>query len=79
MYASDFWQRPAFQHWREMLEHGRQFASPGSMSAAGGEVVVTNVISRMVHRVLVENWEPEKAVEDAHKKVVEIYARHAEG
>jgi hypothetical protein len=49
------------------------------MSAAGGEVIVTNVISRMVHRVLVENWEVEKAVEDAHKKVVEIYARYAEG
>jgi multiple sugar transport system substrate-binding protein len=79
MYASDFWQRPAFQHWRMMLEQGRQFASPGSMSAAGGEVVVTNVISRMMHRVLVENWEAEKAVEDAHKKVVEIYARYAEG
>jgi multiple sugar transport system substrate-binding protein len=79
MYASDFWQRPEFQHWRVMLEQGRQFASPGSMSAAGGEVMVTNVLSRMVHRVLVENWEAEKAVEDAHKKVVEIYARYAEG
>jgi multiple sugar transport system substrate-binding protein len=79
MYASDFWQRPEFQHWRVMLEQGRQFASPGSMSAAGGEVQVTNVISRMVHWVLVENWEAEKAVEEAHKKVVEIYARHAEG
>ena len=30
----------------------------------------------MMHRVLVENWEAEKAVEEAHKKVVEIYARH---
>jgi hypothetical protein len=79
MYASDFWQRPAFQHWRMMLEQGRQFASPGSMSAAGGEVLVTNVISRMIHRVLVENWEPEKSVEDAHKKVAEIYARYSEG
>jgi hypothetical protein len=49
------------------------------MSAAGGEVQVTHVISRMIHQVLVENWEPEKAVEDAHKKVVEIYARYAEG
>ena len=79
MYASDFWQRPEFQHWRVMLEEGRQFASPGSMSAAGGEVLVTNVISRMMHQVLVENWEAEKAVEEAHKKVVEIYARYAEG
>ena len=28
----------------------------------------------MMHHVLVENWEAEKAVEEAHKKVVEIYA-----
>jgi multiple sugar transport system substrate-binding protein len=79
MYASDFWQRSAFKHWRAMLDDGRQFASPGSMSAAGGEVQVTNVLSRMMHRVLVENWEAEKAVEEAHKKVVEIYARYLEG
>jgi hypothetical protein len=29
--------------------------------------------------IVVENWEAEKAVEEAHKKVVEIYARHPEG
>jgi hypothetical protein len=33
----------------------------------------------MMHRVLVENWEAEKAVEEAHKQVVEIYTRHAAG
>jgi multiple sugar transport system substrate-binding protein len=79
MYESDFWKRPVFQHWRAMLERGRQFASPGSQSAAAGEVLATYVIGRMMHRVLVENWEAEKAVEDAHKKVVEIYARYSEG
>jgi multiple sugar transport system substrate-binding protein len=79
MYESDFWKRPVFQHWRVMLDRGRQFASPGSMNAASGEVLATFVIGRMMHRVLVENWEAEKAVEDAHKKVVEIYARYAEG
>jgi hypothetical protein len=79
MYASDFWQRPAFKHWRGMLDEGRQFPSPGSMGPAASEVIVTNVLSRMIHYVLVENWEPEKAVEEAHRKVVEIYARYAEG
>jgi hypothetical protein len=28
---------------------------------------------------VVENWEAEKAVEEAHKKVVDIYARYPEG
>jgi len=78
MYDSDFWKRPVFQHWRVMLERGRQFPSPGKWDAAAGEVVATNVLARMMHRVLIENWEVEKAVEEAHKKVVEIYARAAQ-
>jgi multiple sugar transport system substrate-binding protein len=79
MYRSDFWQRPTFQHWRVMLERGRQFPSPGSQSAAAGEVLATFTMGRMMHRVLVENWEAEKAVEEAHNKVAAVYARHAEG
>ena len=54
---------------------GRRFASPGSLTAAAGEVLVTTMLARMMHRVLVDNWEAEKAVEEAHNKVVEIYAR----
>jgi multiple sugar transport system substrate-binding protein len=79
LYASAFWQRPVFQHWRAMLERGRQFPHPGAMYAAAGEVITTNVLARMMHRVLVEHWAAEKAVEEAHKKTVEIYARHAGG
>jgi multiple sugar transport system substrate-binding protein len=78
MYDSDFWRRPVFQHWRAMLEGGRHFSSPGITNAATGEVITTSVIARMMHRVLVESWEAEKAVEEAHKKVVEIYTRHAQ-
>jgi multiple sugar transport system substrate-binding protein len=79
MYDSDFWKRPVLQHWRVMLERGRQFPAPGITNSAVGEVLATNVIARMMHRVLVEDWEAEKAVEEAHKKTVEIYARHATG
>ena len=78
MYDSEFWKRPVFQHWRVMLEHGREFSSPGAMNAASGEVLTTYVIGRMIQRVLVESWEAEKAVEEAHKKVAEIYARYPE-
>ena len=76
MYDSDFWKRPAFQHWRVMLERGRPFPHPGSQSPASSEVIATSVISRMMHRVLIEKWEAERAVEEAHGKVVEIYDRH---
>ena len=78
MYASEFWKRPVFQHWRVMLEHGREFSSPGAMNAASGEVLTTYVIGRMIQRVLVESWEAEKAVEEAHKQIAEIYARYQE-
>jgi ABC-type glycerol-3-phosphate transport system substrate-binding protein len=76
MYDSDFWKRPVFQHWRVMLERGRQFSYAGITNPASSEVIATNVLSRMMHRVLVESWAPEKAVDEAHKKVAEIYARH---
>jgi multiple sugar transport system substrate-binding protein len=76
MYASDFWKRPVFQHWHTMLERGRQFAYAGITNPASSEVFTTSVVSRMMHHVLVENWEAEKAVEEAHKKAAEIYARH---
>jgi multiple sugar transport system substrate-binding protein len=79
MYDSDFWKRPVFQHWRVMLENGRLFPSPGTVNAASGEVLATFTLGHMMHRVLVENWEPEKAVEEAHKKVVDIYARYQTG
>jgi hypothetical protein len=79
MYNTPFWQKPGFQHWRVMLEQGREFASPGRMAAAAGEVLATGVLARMAHRALVDNWEAEKAVEEAHKKVEEIYARYPEG
>jgi multiple sugar transport system substrate-binding protein len=79
MYESDFWKRPTFQHWRVMLERGRQFSSPGTMGPPSGEVLATNVLSHMVQRVLVENWEAEKAVAEAHKQVADIYARYLEG
>jgi multiple sugar transport system substrate-binding protein len=79
MYNTPFWQKPGFQYWRGMLEQGGPFSTPGTMTAAASEVMVTTTMARMMHRVLVENWEAEKAVEDAHKKVVDIYARYPEG
>ena len=79
MYASSFWKRPVFQYWRTMLERGRSFSHAGVTNAASEEVIAANVLARMLHRVLIEQWEAEKAVEEAHKKAREIYARHQEG
>jgi hypothetical protein len=62
-----------------MVGRGRLFAAPGPMTAAAAEVLSTNLLARMVHRVLVDLWEAEKAVEDAHHQAVEIYTRYPEG
>ena len=51
-----------------MLDRGHQFPSPGSPSAQRGEVFVTTMMARMMHRVLVDNVEAEQAVEEAHNR-----------
>jgi multiple sugar transport system substrate-binding protein len=79
LYTSAFWQQPGLAHWRVMVDRGRPFAAPGRMTAAAAEVLSTNLLARMMHRVLVDQLEAEKAVEDAHQQVVEIYARYPEG
>jgi hypothetical protein len=33
----------------------------------------------MIQRVLVENWTAEKALEECHKRIAEIYDRHNKG
>jgi len=33
----------------------------------------------MIQRVLVENWDAGKALDECHKKIVEIYTRYAKG
>src|SRR2546421_598000 len=44
--------------------------------AAAGEVLNTLVIPKMIQRVLVDNWEAAKALEECDKRINEIYARH---
>ena len=53
-------------------------AATGDLRGFTGEVLGTFTLGHMIQRVLVENWEAEKAVEEAHKKVAEIYARYQE-
>ena len=68
MYDSDFWKRPAFQHWRAMLERGRQFAAPGSMSPAAGEVLATNVLPAWCSGCWWKMWRPRRPSRTPTKK-----------
>ena len=51
----------------------------GAPTAAAGEVLNTQVVPKMIQRVLVENWTAEKAVQQCHKRIAEIYDRHSKG
>ena len=80
LFDSPFWrEKPVFKHFIQLAETGVPVSYAGSPNPAAGEVLNTHVIGKMTQRVLVENWPAEKAVEEAHKAIAEIYARHAKG
>ena len=61
------------------METGVPVSYAGSPTPAAGEVLNTHVIPKMIQRVLVENWDAAKALDECHKKISEIYVRHAKG
>jgi multiple sugar transport system substrate-binding protein len=78
LFDSPFWkEKPAFKHFIQMAETGVPVSYAGAPTPAAGEVLNTQVVPKMIQRVLVENWPAEKALEECHKKIAEIYARHA--
>jgi len=80
LFDSPFWkEKPAFAHFIKMAETGVAVSFAGSPTPAAGEVLNTHVIPKMIQRVLVENWEAAKALDECHKKIAEIYVRHAKG
>jgi multiple sugar transport system substrate-binding protein len=80
LFDSPFWkEKPAFAHFIKMAETGVPVSYAGSPTPAAGEVLNTHVIPKMIQRVLVENWEPAKALDECQKKIVEIYTRYAKG
>src|SRR5215475_8892189 len=80
LFDSPFWtSKPAFKHFINMAETGVPVSYAGSPTPAAGEVLNTHVIPKMIQRVLVDNWEPAKALDECHKKIGEIYTRYAKG
>ena len=80
LFESPFWkEKPAFAHFIKMAETGVAVSYAGSPTPAAGEVLNTHVIPKMIQRVLVENWEAAKALDECQKKIAEIYVRHAKG
>jgi multiple sugar transport system substrate-binding protein len=80
LFDSPFWkEKPAFKHFTQMAETGVPVSYAGSPTPAAGEVLNTHLIPKMIQRVLVDNWPADKALDECHKQVAEIYARHQKG
>src|SRR5580765_6942443 len=76
LFDSPFWrEKPEFKHFINMAETGVPVSYAGAPTPAAGEVLNTHVIPKMIQRVLVDNWEPGKALEECDKRIVEIYSR----
>jgi multiple sugar transport system substrate-binding protein len=77
LFDSPFWrEKPEFKHFINMAETGVPVSYAGAPTPAAGEVLNTHVIPKMIQRVLVDNWEPAKALDECDKRIVEIYARY---
>ena len=59
----------------ETVKLGRPVGWPGPTTPAAAEVVSSNVLTDMMTRVIVDKVTPEKAVEEADKRIKEIYDR----
>jgi multiple sugar transport system substrate-binding protein len=59
----------------ETVKLGKTVGWPGPTTPAAAEVISSNVLTDMMTRVIVDKVPPEKAVEEADKRIKEIYDR----
>ena len=60
----------------QLAQTGPLISYSGPPHPGFGEATNTYVLSDMAARVLVENWEPEKAADEAWKKLVAIWTKY---
>ncbi len=75
MMNSPMWDKPAYKNYRSIMQNGRAMAYAGPPNAAMDEVLNTWLITRMLQEVCTGGVNPEKAVNDAHARGVEIYKK----
>jgi multiple sugar transport system substrate-binding protein len=71
----EYWNTPDGKVIVETVKTGRPVGWPGPTTPAAAEVVSSNVLTDMITRVVVDKVSPEKAVEEADKRIREIYER----
>jgi multiple sugar transport system substrate-binding protein len=70
-----YWQKnPSYKAVLEAPKYARTPGYPGPLTAAAAEVVATNVLTDLCARVIVDGWDIERALQEADKRIRDIYA-----
>ena len=70
-----YWNTPSGQIIVDTVKQGHPVGWPGPTTSAAAEVVSSNVLTDMITRVIVDKVTPEAAVDEANKRIKEIYDR----
>ena len=70
-----YWNTPNGKTIVETVKIGHPVGWPGPTTPAAAEVVSSNVLTDMVTQVIVDKVTPEAAVDEANKRIKEIYDR----
>jgi multiple sugar transport system substrate-binding protein len=70
-----YWNTPTGKTIVETVKIGHPVGWPGPTTPAAAEVVSSNVLTDMVTQVIVDKVTPEAAVDEANKRIKEIYDR----
>ena len=71
----EYWNNSDGKIIAETVKLGRPVGWPGPTTPAAAEVISSNVLTDMMTRVIVDKVTPEKAIEEADKRIKEIYER----
>ncbi len=70
-----YWNTPAGKVIVDTVKQGHPVGWPGPTTPAAAEVVSSNVLTDMITRVIVDKASPETAIDEANKRMKEIYDR----
>jgi multiple sugar transport system substrate-binding protein len=70
-----YWQQsPSYRAALEAPRFARPPGFPGPVTPAAAEVVATNVLTDLCARVIVEGWDIDRALQEADRRIRDIYA-----
>jgi ABC-type glycerol-3-phosphate transport system substrate-binding protein len=70
-----YWNTPTGKVIVETVKLGHPVGWPGPTTPAAAEIVSSNVLTDMITRVIVDKASPEAALDEANKRMKEIYDR----